>query len=57
LKSAAHGVRSRIVVFDVTADDINLGGRQSSKEGSQSSGSLKLCRANVEMGGLPLSET
>jgi hypothetical protein len=33
-------------------DGTNLGGRQFSKETSLSSGSLKLCRANVEMGDL-----
>jgi hypothetical protein len=38
-------------------DDANLGGRQFSKETSQSSGSLKLCRANVETDGSPSSET
>jgi hypothetical protein len=34
-------------------DDANLGGRQFSKETSLSSGSLKLCRADVESGGSP----
>jgi hypothetical protein len=43
--------------LDFAVDDTNLGGRHFSKETSQSSGSLKLCRANVEMGGLLSSET
>jgi hypothetical protein len=43
--------------LDFAVDDTNLGGRHFSKETSQSSGSLKLCRANVEMGGLPSGET
>jgi hypothetical protein len=38
-------------------DDGDLGGRQLSKETSLSSGSLKLWRADVEMDGLPSSET
>jgi hypothetical protein len=57
LKGAAHGVRSCEFSWGFVGDDGDLGGRQLSKETSLSSGSLKLWRADVEMDGLPSSET
>jgi hypothetical protein len=57
LRSEAQGIKSRnILRFVATTDGRPQGGWLASKETSQASGSLTLCRAGIDMNGSPFRE-